>query len=89
MKKFITPALRVATAIGLLYIIWSQRGQINDLKMKTTQYDSLKNECDSLKGEIFTQEIQVGRYEVIMDNLETELSPDCKKTLNEVLSQVE
>ena len=72
MKSFILPALRIITVLGLLYIIWSQKAQINTLKKENDkiliinhQYDSIKTECDSLKIKIF---------------------PDCEEDLNTTLN---
>lgn len=92
MKKFFIPALRVATALGLLFIVWAQKNQINDLQTKieaTKSTNDLQAECDSLKSELFAQEIQVSRYEIIMDRLREELSPSCAESVDMIMSQVE
>ena len=96
MKKFINPILRVTTVIMLLSLIYHQHNQIRNLKKEnykvltiTHQYDSLKAECDSLRGEIFVKDIDLGRYHMIIDNLEVELDIQCKETLDRVLSQTE
>jgi len=95
MKKYIAPALRVTTVLGLLFIIWSQHNQIKVLKTEDRmlevkyQYDSLKSECDSLRGELLVKDIDLGRYHMVLDNLEIELPIECKETLNKILSQIE
>jgi hypothetical protein len=49
----------------------------------------LKNQVDSLNSEIFVKDIEIGRYEVIFDRAEGEMSPECKEELESIKHTVE
>ena len=89
MKKYINAALSLASVGMLFYIIYNQREQIKLLKAENSNVVIIKNECDSLKSEIFTKDIEIGRYEHILDLLDTELDADCKTKVDELKSQTE
>jgi len=89
MKKYINGFLRLGTAAALLIVIYNQNKQIKQLKADKSNIDLIKNECDSLKSEIFTKDIQIGSYSHILDLLDTELDTDCKLKVDELKKQVE
>jgi hypothetical protein len=60
-----------------------------NLKKENSNVVIIKKECDSLKSEIFTKDIQIGRYEHIFDLLDTELDVDCKTKVDELKGQTE
>lgn len=89
MKKYITAALSLASVGMLFYIIHNQRDQIKNLKLENENVVTIKNESDSLKSEMLTKDIQIGRYEHILDLLDTELDIDCKEKVDYLKSQTE
>lgn len=89
MKKYIGAALSLASVGMLFYIIHNQRDQIKNLKLENENVVTIKNECDSLKSEMLTKDIQIGRYEHILDLLDTELDIDCKEKVDYLKSQTE
>ena len=89
MKKYIGAVLSLASVGMLFYIIHNQRDQIKNLKKENSNVVIIKKECDSLKSEIFTKDIQIGRYEHIFDLLDTELDNDCKTKVDELKGQTE
>ena len=60
--------------------------EINDLKIIN---DSLIKVVDSLKSDIFVKDIDLGRYEYMLDRAEDEMSPDCKKQLEKIYGETE
>ena len=89
MKKYINGFLRLGTAAALIFVINKQNQQIVELKQTNQSIKVIQNECDSLKSEMFIKDIQLGRYEVILDKLDTELDADCKAKVDELEKQVE
>lgn len=77
MKQYITPLLRAATLIVLLYTIYeqyniinTQKSNINNLTFKLVKSDSLQSiKLDSLQSELFIQRVTIGRYELGLDFL--------------------
>jgi len=57
-------------------------------KLKNDNYSLIKV-VDSLKSDIFVKDIEVGRYEYILDRAEEEMSPDCKKQLEKIYGETE
>jgi hypothetical protein len=49
----------------------------------------MKKQVDSLTSEIFVKDIEIGRYEVIFDRAEGEMSPECKEELESIKHTVE
>lgn len=72
MKQYITPLLRVATVLVLLYTIYeqhniisAQNSSIDSLTYKIANIDSIQSiKLDSLQSELFIQRVNVGRYEL-------------------------
>lgn len=76
MKNFILIIL-VAFAFGLsLSRNYRLTQQVNRYK---TQTDTLQYQLDSLNGEISTRDIDLGRYEIIMDRMRELDSPLVEK----------
>lgn len=60
--------------------------KISNLKITN---DSLIKVVDSLKSNIFVKDINLGRYEYMLDRAEDEMSPDCKKQLEKIYGETE
>jgi len=92
MKKYVDELLIIGIGVCLFTLI-KQNKNITSIKesVKPLQDSivSLKQENDSLKSEIFVREIDLGRYEVIFDRAEGEMSPECKDELEKIKSTVE
>ena len=86
MKKLINPIITIVICLVSLYVIFNQNKQI---KSAETQLQSTQKECDSLKLEIMSKDIDMGRYEVIFDRAESEMSPDCKDEFEKILHETE
>jgi hypothetical protein len=86
MKQYINPLLRAVSLAALLYVVYSQNKSISRLK---TDNIILINERDSAQQELFIKDIDLGRYEHIMDRLDTELSPECNDKLHEISGETE
>jgi uncharacterized protein YlbG (UPF0298 family) len=88
MKKVII--ILVCMIVGCIFVQRQQYKKIyslnKELKIKT---DSLKKQVDSLTSEMFVKDIQIGRYEYIMDRAQGEMSPECKEELETILKQTE
>jgi len=88
MKKVII--ILVCMIVGCIFVQRQQYKKINflnkELKIET---DSLKKQVDSLTSEMFVKDIQIGRYEYIMDRAQAEMTPDCKEELETILKQTE
>jgi len=63
--------------------------QNREILYSEKKLESIKKECDSLKLEILTKDIEMSRYEVILDRAEGEMSPDCKQQLEKILHETE
>jgi hypothetical protein len=92
MKKYVDGLLILGIGV-CLFTLMTQNKQINKMKseIKPTS-DSLvlmKNKFDSLNSEIFTKDIEIGRYEVIFDRAEGEMSLECKEELEKIKHTVE
>lgn len=83
MKHYINPILRALTVVILLYIIYQQ-----DVTNKAQQ-EVITTQLDSLKAEESMKDIQIGRYEIILERLEEELPHECKSHLTNILHTVE
>ena len=73
----------------LFYILFDQKEQIKNLQQENSKVELIKHERDSLQSEMFTKDIQIGRYEHILDLLETELDADCKAKVDDLKLQTE
>jgi hypothetical protein len=89
MKKYIGAALSLSSVGMLFYIIFNQKEQIATLTSTRPNVDSLHHVIDSLKSEIFVKEIEVGRYEIIFDRAEAEMTPECKEELETIKHTIE
>ena len=89
MKKYINAVLSLASIGMLFYIIYNQREQIKVLKAENSNAIIIKTECDSLQSEIIAKDIDIGRYEHILDLIDTELDNDCKAKVDELKLQTE
>lgn len=63
-----------------------REAQLRQLEVKC---DSLQQRYDSLSGELFTYQIDLQRYEYIMEQLEELPGSDCKQQLEEILKHTE
>ena len=86
MKKYINSILGVVTSAVLLFIIYHQK---NDIKESNRKYEIIQLRYDSLKSEMFTKDIQIGRFEIILDRAQGEMSPDCKEEFEKILHETE
>ena len=93
MKRYLAPAFRIATALTLLYIIYHQKNELVSIKIGTSlakhQRDSLIIVCDSLRSEMFVKDINISRYEFIMDRATGELNPECKEQIEKIVNETE
>lgn len=92
MKKYIDGLLILGIGV-CLFTLMKQNKQINKIKsdVKPT-LDSLvimRNQIDSLNSEIFVKDIEIGRYQVIFERAEGEMSPECKQELEAIKHTVE
>jgi hypothetical protein len=71
MKKYINVILRVGIAITMWIVIYLQYTEIKELRVKSqiTPDIVLTNQIDSLRNELFTNEMQVARYEITLELL--------------------
>lgn len=60
-----------------------------DVKPTSDSLFILKHKVDSLTMEMFVKDINLGRFEHVLDRAEAEMSPDCKQELETILSQTE
>jgi hypothetical protein len=92
MKKYVDGLLILGIGV-CLFTLMKQNKQINKIKSDTKPtLDSLvimKKQVDSLNSEIFVKDIEIGRYEVIFDRAEGEMSPECKEELEKIKHTVE
>jgi len=84
MKQYINPLLRVATVAMLLYVIYNQSQSIKELKATNT---TIQHESDSLKSEIFVKDINLQRFDIIIDRANED--PKCSKVLNKLFNETE
>jgi hypothetical protein len=71
MKKYINVILRVGIAITMWVVIYLQYTEIKELRVKSqiTPDIVLTNQIDSLRNELFTNEMRVARYEIALELL--------------------
>ena len=68
MKKYINPLLTAGTLIALLTTIYFQNERINQFKVEV---ETLKVTSDSLYDENFIKHVQLDRYELSLDYLDS------------------
>ena len=78
--------MRLLTVGLLLFIVYRQSMQIRSL---TNEYRSVQHVRDSLGAELNMRDMQMGRYEIILDRAKEELTPECKEQLEEITKNVE
>jgi hypothetical protein len=92
MKNIIIALVIVSLGINM-YIPFFIKERNHIINKKNTDLkitnDSLLITIDSLKGEIFTKDIDLGRYEYMLDRAEDEMSPDCRKQLEKIYGETE
>ena len=92
MKKLILYTLVIAFIAFDAGYCYTQHKTIikmkNAINISKIQRDSCQQICDSLLGESFTKDIQIGRYEYAIDRLEDE-NPKAYQALDEILSHTE
>ena len=82
MKKYINPILSLGTAAALLGAIYFQNQQIDGLKKQLTiqpvvggdiqkaqLIDSLTTVSDSLRDELFNEQVDAGRHEITREEI--------------------
>jgi len=91
MKNLII-GLVIVSLVGIMYFPLLIKNnnvnnkEINNLKITN---DSLVKIVDSLKSDIFVKDIEIGRYEYILDRAEDEMSPKCKQELEKIYGETE
>jgi hypothetical protein len=85
MKKYINGFLRLGTAAALLFVIYNQNKQLKELKVENGSIELLTNQCDSLKSEMFSRDVEVGRYELTLEYLK-EVNPKAAKEFEDYMS---
>lgn len=92
MKKYVDGLLILGIGVCLFTLV-KQNKQINKLKIESQPnidtIVSMRKQVDSLTSEIFIKDIEIGRYEVIFDRAEGEMSPECKQELEAIKHTVE
>lgn len=84
MKKIIIILICLLTIC-----FYFQRKQIVKISTLKSENENLKKTIDTLQSEVFTQKIQVQRYEYVLDRANEELNVECNEKLKEILSQTE
>lgn len=92
MKRFLDGL--VIIGIGYCFFSFmSQRKQITEFNNQrvilTDSLKKMKKNLDSLNSEVFTKDIEISRYEIIIERAEDEMSPECKKELESIKKTVE
>jgi len=85
MKKYITTFIVIAMGISIIFLfIQNQKNKEMLDKMKPIQ-----SYIDSIVSENQMKDIEVGRYEYILDRVDQEMSPECKDKLDSIFSETE
>ncbi len=87
MDKITEKTLRILIVVfGLLFcftaIMWSKKEQ--EVKIQTVTIEILNKKVDSLGGEMFIKEIQIGSYEIMWGILEEINKPLADSINNQV-----
>lgn len=92
MKKIIIGLVIICLGINLYFLTLVNKRNTTTTKeinqLKTTN-DSLVKVIDSIKSDIFVKDIQLGRYEYILDRAEDEMSSKCRKELETIYGETE
>jgi hypothetical protein len=85
MKKYITTGIVIAMGISIIFLfIQNQKNKEMLDKMKPIQ-----SYIDSIVSENQMKDIEVGRYEYILDRADQEMSPECKDKLDSIFGETE
>jgi hypothetical protein len=84
MKRYINGILGLATVAILFYTIQDQHSQINKLKVDNA---NIQYQYDSLKSEIFVKEIDLQRFDNIVDRAREDAG--CNKVLDKLFKETE
>ena len=92
MRKYVDGLLILGIGVCLFTLIKQNKvltKMKSDIKPTSDSLILMKNKYDSLTSEIFVKDIEIGRYEVIFDRAEAEMSPECKIELEAIKHTVE
>jgi thiaminase len=85
MKKYITTFIVIAMGISIIFLfIQNQKNKEMLDKMKPIQ-----TYIDSIVSENYMMNIEVGRYEYILDRADQEMSSECKDKLDSIFGETE
>jgi hypothetical protein len=79
MKKYKEFLIPVVSVVLMLLLVLSTQYRIKEIKQEKNFV------IDSLKAEIFAKDIELGRYEYIMDNLDS----TTRENIDSMLSETE
>jgi hypothetical protein len=92
MKKYITTFLIISMGISIL-ILFNINKKNNEMldkyEKESTNVSSVSTNIDSIMFENQINNIQILRYEYIIDRAYEEMSPECKDKLDSIMSQTE
>ena len=93
-NKFLTLGSIVVFATAFIlaeYKIHLQQKELDTLHLDNRQIHYLEQKVDSLTSESFTQDIQIHRYEYILDEINSspDVSRKSKKAIDNILSNTE
>ncbi len=92
MKKYITTFLIISMGISILILfkINKKNNEMLDKYIKELKnINSASKNIDSIMFENQVNDIQIMRYEYILDRAQEEMSPDCKDKLDTIMSETE
>ena len=71
--------------------IHQQQQELDTLYHQNTQVDFLEQKIDSLNSETFSKDIQIHRYEYILDEINSspDISPKSKTTIENIMANTE
>ena len=89
MKKLINSFLITGSALGLLYVVYSQKEQIRTLKaQQPINIDSLHKVIDSISMEADEQRRNVDRYDIAIERFKDD-HPDQIDNIEEAFKNIE
>jgi MoaA/NifB/PqqE/SkfB family radical SAM enzyme len=92
MKKYITTFLIISMGISILILfkINKKNNEMLDKYIKELKnINSASKNIDSIMFENQVNDIQIMRYEYILERAQEEMSPDCKDKLDTIMSETE
>jgi hypothetical protein len=85
MKKYITTFIVIAMGISIIFLfIQNQKN-----KEMLDKMEPIQKYIDSIVSDNQMKDIEVGRYEYILDRADQEMSPECKDKLDSIFSETE